>query len=96
MMNQLNIFNQLKGKSQADKVLWHLENHGRISNAQAHELYGIRHCPSVIRNVKEILIKNGGKYEIINERKNGCNRFGEPVWWDDYVLVEKKARNVPA
>lgn len=85
---QMNIFHQLKGKSQADKVLWHLEQYGRITNMQCHDLYGIRHAPSVIRDIRKKLAI-ADKYEIINEKKKGCNRFGEKVWWEDYVLKEK-------
>ena len=90
-MEQLNLFNQLKGKSQADKVLWYLETHGRITNMQCHEIFGIRHAPSVIRDLRKRFKAEGSKYEIINESKKGCNRCGEAVWWDDYVLIKKEA-----
>jgi hypothetical protein len=89
MSEQLDLFNQLKGKSQADKVLWYLETHGRITNMQCHEIFGIRHAPSVIRDLRKRFQLQGNKYEIINEHKKGCNRFGEPVIWDDYVLKKK-------
>ncbi len=81
---------QLKGKSQQDKVLWFLENYGRISNQQSHTLLGVCHLPEIIRQLRKRFLKFDMKYEIVNERKDGCNRFGEPVWWDDYVLVRKK------
>ena len=87
----MNLLNQLKGKSQPDKVLWYLETHGRITNKQCHELFGIRHAPSVIRALRERFKKQDSKYEIINESKKGCNRFGEETWWDDYVLVRKES-----
>lgn len=90
-MSQLNFFHQMQGKSQADRVMWHLEEHGRITNLQCHELYGIRHCPSVIREIRQRLAKSG-RYEIVNERKKGCDRFGNKVWWDDYVLKEKEQK----
>lgn len=80
---------QLKGKTQADKVLWFLENYGRISNEQCHRLLGIRHAPDAIRILRKRFLQIG-EYEILNEHKKGCNRFGEPVWWVDYVLVRKK------
>ena len=79
----------LKGKSQVEKVWWWLQVHGRITNMQCHEIFGIRHCPSVIRDLRKKLANT--EWEIINERKEGCNRFGEPVWWDDYVLKAKAA-----
>lgn len=84
---QQSLFSQWQGKSQADRVLWHLQTYGRITNLQCHDLYGIRHCPSVIRDLRKKFLKENSKYSIINEKKKGCNRFGEPVWWDDYVLV---------
>lgn len=92
MVAQLGLFDQLKGKSQAEKVLWYLQNHGRITNMQCHEIFGIRHAPSVIRDLRKKFLQQGSEYEIINERKEGCNRFGEPCYWDDYVLKKKEPK----
>lgn len=95
MVFELNLFNfaQLRGKTQAEKVLWFLEEHGRITNKQCHEIFGIRHAPSVIKQIrtafkdkKHKLYRQG--LDIINEPKKGCNKFGEPTHWDDYVLVQ--------
>lgn len=83
-------FNHLKGKSQADKVLWWLEEHGKITNAQCHEIFGIRHAASVIRDLRKRFQVQGCSYEIINNRKKGCNRFGEPCHWDEYILQKKE------
>ncbi len=80
----------LKGKSQADKVLWYLQTYGRITNMQCHEIFGIRHAPSVIRDLRKRFKLQGGHYEIINEPMKGCNRFGEPCHWVKYVLVKKE------
>ena len=49
---------ELKGKSQAYKVKWWLEKYGSITNAQCHELFGIRHCPSVIRDIRKEIERN--------------------------------------
>ena len=68
--------------SQAERVYNHLQIFGSITNAQAHEMYGIRHLPSVIRDIKE---KFKVEFEP-NERITGCNRFGEKVWWEKYRL----------
>lgn len=38
--------------TQAERVYNHLQVWGSITNAQAHEMYGIRHLPSVIRDIK--------------------------------------------
>lgn len=68
--------------SQAERVYNHLQVFGFITNAQAHEMYGIRHLPSVIRDIKK---KYNVEFEE-NERVTGVNRFGEKVWWDIYRL----------
>ncbi len=74
-------------KTQADKVLWHLEEFGSITNLQCHAIYGIRHCPSVIRDLRQRLRLQGNRYKIENRTKRGCNRFGQPTNWDEYILV---------
>ena len=86
-------FNHLKGKSQPDKVIWWLEQYGKITNAQCHEIFGIRHAACVIRDLRKRFKKQGNKYEIINNRKEGCNRFGEPCHWDEYVLIKNRRNN---
>lgn len=77
----------LKGKSQPYKVWWWLQEHGRITNLQCHEIFGIRHCPSVIKQIRKKI--QNTDWEIVNEKKKGVNRFGEQTWWDDYVLTKK-------
>ena len=75
--------------TQAERVYNHLQVFGSITNAQAHEMYGIRHLPSVIRDIKE-------KYKAEfapNERITGVNRFGEPTWWDKYILKQPPKAN---
>lgn len=74
--------------TQAERVYNHLLVFGFITNAQAHEMYGIRHLPSVIRDIKE-------KYEaeFDKEKVTGCNRFGEKVWWEKYILKKLPAAN---
>ena len=74
-------------KTQADKVLWHLEIYGSITNLQCHAIYGIRHAPSVIRHLRLRLREEGNKYKIKNRTVKGCNRFGQPANWDEYILV---------
>ncbi len=71
--------------TQAERVYNHLLIFGSITNAQAHEMYGIRYLPSVIRDVKQ---KYNAEFEP-NERVTGCNRFGEKVWWEKYILKKK-------
>ncbi|MBQ1769095.1 MAG: hypothetical protein IIZ99_00125 [Turicibacter sp.] len=71
--------------SQAERVYNHLLIFGSITNAQAHENYGIRHLPSVIRDIK---LKFNVDFD--KERLTGCNRFGDKVWWEKYILKQKK------
>lgn len=80
-------------KTQSDKVMWHLENFGSITNLQCHAIYGIRHAPSVIRELRHRLKFQGNKYKIENRPKKGCNRFGQPANWDEYVLVPTDGEN---
>lgn len=75
--------------TQVERVYNHLLVFGFITNAQANEMYGIRHLPGVIRDIKK---KYNAEFE--NERVTGCNRFGEKVWWDKYKLKQlPKANN---
>lgn len=80
-------FKDFCNKTQADKVFWHLQEFGSITNLQCHAIYGIRHAPSVIRDLRQRLKFQGDKYKIENRPKKGCNRFGRPCNWDEYILV---------
>ena len=77
--------------TQTDRVYNHLLKHGSITNMQCHLLYGIRHCPSVIRNIKKKLLNEGSFYFIDTEMKKGCNRYGEKTNWLNYILKKKEA-----
>jgi hypothetical protein len=81
------------GMTQAEIVLNHLMEHGRITNMQCHLLYGIRHAPSVIRDIKKKL-QIEDIYEITTEAKAGCNRYGDKTNWVDYILTPKVGENV--
>lgn len=74
--------------TQVGRVYNHLLIFGSITNAQAHEMYEIRHLPSVIRDIKEQY-----KVEFEKERLTGCNRFGEKVWWEKYILKQPVQSN---
>ena len=80
---QTDIFLMMQTMKQWERVLWHLEKYGRITNKDCHDLYGIRHAPSVIRVLRD------KDYKIINERKYEKNRFGEKVFYDEYVLQKR-------
>ncbi len=71
--------------SQTKRVYQHLQTKGTITNAQAHNLYGIRHLPSVIRDIKKEF-----NVSIYDWTEHGKNRFGEKCWWKVYSLYEKE------
>ena len=75
--------------TQADRVLNHLREHGSITNMQCHLLYGIRHCPSVIRDIKKKLLFTGSSFYIDTEQQKGCDRYGNKTNWLKYLLKEK-------
>ncbi len=75
-----NIYSNIK-MSQEDRILLHLINNGKISNAECNEIYGFRHLPSVIRYLRKRGIK------IPSIQKHGDNRFGGRVYWVDYTLA---------
>lgn len=71
--------------SQSERIYTHLQIFGTITNKQAHDDYGIRHLPSVIRDIKK-------KYnvEIFTKWESGKNRFNENCRWEVYSLYEQK------
>lgn len=79
--------------TQADRVLNHLKEHGSITNMQCHLLYGIRHCPSVIRNIKRNLLLQGSTFYIDTEQQKGCDRYGNKTNWLKYILKERQCVN---
>lgn len=71
--------------TQESRVLGHLKKNGTITNAQAHNLYGIRHLPSIIRNIKKHT-----KYSITDWWEEGVNRFSEKCRWKVYAIDEQQ------
>lgn len=71
--------------SQIERVYAHLQIRGSITNAEAHDLYGIRHLPSVIRGIKK-------KYGVsfADEWKDGKNRYSEKCHWKVYKIEQKQ------
>ncbi len=67
--------------TQEERVFTHLQIWGTITNAQAHEDYGIRHLPSVIRDIKK-----NREVVIDEEWAEGINRFNEKCRWKIYKL----------
>ena len=79
----------IKGLSQVERVWRHLQLKGEITNLQCHLLYGIRHCPSVIRDLKKKLARERSMYEIDTKPAKGCNRYGEETNWVIYFIKPK-------
>lgn len=78
-----------KKMSQIDIVEHHLMETGQITNMEAHDLYGIRHLPSVIKDLKDRLMEKR-IYYIDFEDKTGVNRFGNTVRFRVYKLMKVK------
>lgn len=79
--------------TQTERVFNHLMEHGEITNMQCHLLYGIRHCPSVIRDIKKTLLDKNSVYEIDTKPAKGCDRYGNKSNWVVYFLTKKKDEN---
>lgn len=67
--------------SQMERVYKHLLARGSITNSEAHNVYGIRHLPSVIRDIKKHYGVN-----IVDTWVKGINRFKEKCHWKAYSL----------
>lgn len=77
-------------KTQAQMIFWHLQKFGKITNQQAHEIYGIRHCPSVIRDLRDMFKDKQAPYRITNVTIDGYDRWGKKTTYDEYTLEEGK------
>jgi hypothetical protein len=71
--------------TQEKRIFDHLQKFGTITNAQAHNDYGIRHLPSVIRDIKKHY-----NITIYDWWKEGKNRFDEHCRWKVYSIYEQK------
>ena len=80
------VFCKLK---QADKVWWHLKQFGKITNKECHEIYGIRHCPSVIRDIRNNPFVYGDQHFFIEgiESKEP-DRWGNKTHFVTYTLKQ--------
>lgn len=73
--------------SQQDKVWWHLNTFGSITNLVCRTIYGIGHTPSIIRNLRNNSFTYGeNKYRIISEPEKGKDRWGNKSNWVKYTL----------
>lgn len=75
-------------KTQSQMIFWHLQQFHKITNQQAHEIYGIRHCPSVIRDLRDMFKEKNAPYRIENVHIDGIDRWGKKTTYDEYTLEE--------
>lgn len=75
---------------QADKVWWHLKNFECITNKECHDIYGIRHCPSVIRDLRNNPFTYGDNHFYIESvrSEDEVDRFGKRTFHDIYTLKQ--------
>lgn len=74
------------GLSQAQIILLHLLKNNFITNATAHNAYGIRHLPARIRDLKNVY---GCKFKNISQ-KDFLNRYKQKTDFDEYHLINIK------
>ena len=66
---------------QREIILWHLQNVGTLTRAQAMSEYGIIELPARIVELKKL------GYNITSERGTSVNRFGK-IHFNIYKLAE--------
>lgn len=65
--------------TQCDIILWHLQNVGTLTRAQAMAEYGIVELPARVVELKKL------GYNITSERASATNRFGK-IHYNIYKL----------
>ena len=74
---------------QDDKVWWHLRQFGSITNKICHDVYGIRHCPKAIQNLRENpFIYGEGHYYIESVPIKAPDRWGNTTNPTLYILKQ--------
>jgi hypothetical protein len=74
--------------AQPKKVFWHLKNFGKITNKECHEIYGIRHAPAVIRDLKDNLkFYSDMRLGIDTIDCSGVDRWGKVGPYVEYILT---------
>ena len=72
--------------TQRDIILWHLQNVGTLTRAQAMSLYGIIELPARIVELKRL------GHNITSEKGTSTNRFGT-IHFNIYRLEEVNEAN---
>lgn len=73
-------------RTQAQKMWWHLKLFNKITSADAEDIYGFRHPPSIIRDIRKKLKQENSQYWIENITKTGVDRWGNACKYDEYTL----------
>lgn len=73
--------------TQCERVLRYLEDFGEIDSLQAIRDLGIMRLASRISEMRSRGIKIGDRVA------KGKNRYGEPVFWKVYFLLERQKEN---
>lgn len=71
-----------KKKIQIDYILEHMRKNGSITPREAEDLYGVMRLASRISDLKRL------GYVINKKIVSGHNRYGIPVKYAEYLLVE--------
>lgn len=81
-------FEKFGKTSQPKKVFWHLKHYGKITNKECHEIYGIRHAPAVIRDLKDNLkYYSDMRIGVDTIDKSEIDRWGNKTPFVEYILV---------
>lgn len=73
--------------NQCDKILEYLRSHPSITSAEAEERFACRRLAARINDLK------AADYPIQKKTVSGKNRFGEPVHYASYSLINKEENN---
>lgn len=71
--------------NQREVILLHLINNGMITNKDCNELYGYRHLPAIIRDLKRCY---GAEFETIQQKQ--FNRFRQKTDFVEYHLKNRE------
>lgn len=71
--------------NQREVILLHLIENGSITNKECNELYGYRHLPAIIRDLKE---EWGAEFETIQQKQ--LNRFKQKTEYVEYHLKNRE------
>lgn len=81
-------FQKFASMAQPKKIFWHLKNFGKITNEECHDIYGIRHAPAVIRDLKDNLkFYSDMRLGIDTIDCIGVNRWGQVGPHVKYILT---------